>query len=98
MTMISYSNTEEMAEIARDLKNLSDDLDSEINNLFSRFSDVPRVTKEWIGDKAEFYFKIIAQDKKHYLNISKAIRRIGVEILGEADELENIAVKYRNNS
>ena len=37
---------------------LVNDLNTEINNLFNRFSEVPSVTKEWVGQQAQFYFRI----------------------------------------
>ena len=97
MATSSYADTTEMIQVAKDLKKLSDDLDFEIKTLFSRLINVPNGTKEWIGDEANIYFNLIAEDKTQYLVLSRCIRSLSVEILGEADELENIATKDRRN-
>lgn len=97
MTMISYADTGEMQQIAKELKSLSDDLDLEIKSMYERFSNVPEHTREWVGGQSKYYFRCAARDKKQYLDLSRGIRRLGVEILGEVQDLDDIVMRnYRN--
>lgn len=88
MKMIKYADTDEMREVSTELKALASELDGEINMLYSRLSEVPTISKEWVGSKAQLYFRLISYDKWQYINLSDHISRLGNEILREAKELE----------
>lgn len=86
---ISYINTEEVKNIAKDIVSLANDLDYEFNNLFKRFSDVPTVTKEWVGNQANYYFNHIEKDKKQYMDFSNEIRNIGKKIDEDVNQIQS---------
>ena len=90
---ISYINTDEVKNIAKDINSLTDDLNSEFINLFTRFSEVPNVTKEWIGNKSEFYFNTIAKDKKQYLNFVKSLKAIAANLNMAVDDMQDCVIK-----
>ena len=90
---ISYANTTEIQNIANDLISLADELNLEINNLFTRFSDVPTVTKEWVGDKSVFYFNFIASDKKQYNDFAAKLKDIGYKLSMNSYEIQNCIKK-----
>lgn len=94
---ITYVNTEEVNDIARDIMDLSQELNDEINNLFSRFADVPMVTQEWIGNQANYYFNRISSDKKQYTEFIGKIRNIGNELNKNVYEIDSCIRKNNDN-
>lgn len=91
---ISYVNTTEAENIAKDIISLATDFNTEINNLFLRFSEVPSVTKEWVGNQAIVYFNKIAQDKKQYNDFANNLKDIGYKL---NKDLYDINMKIKNN-
>lgn len=86
---ISYINTTELEEIARQLIEYAGDFESEINSLFTRLGDVPNVTKEWVGNKSESYFNRIGDDKQKYITFANNLRKIGYEINKVVSDTQN---------
>ena len=74
---ISYINTSEVEDISKEIISLSNDLNDEFVNLFTRLSEVPTISKEWVGEQAEFYFKRVSFDKKNYIDFVNCLRNIG---------------------
>ena len=93
--MIEYADTKELASISSELLSLADELDSEINTLFSRLLNVPKVTKEWVGGQSESYFAEVAEERNQYKGLILKIRNIGNELSNEAGELE-VVIKDNN--
>lgn len=93
---ISYVNTTEVESIAKDLISLSNEFNTEINNLFSRFSEVPSVTKEWVGNKAIFYFGKVSLDKRQYNNFATKLRDIGYKLSTDVYEIQTVMNKNNN--
>ena len=94
--MISHINTAEVDNIAKELSSLVNDLDAEFNALFTRFSNVPTVTREWVGNQANFYFKKTALDKQRYTLFTNELRKISQELSAEASSAQNY-IKANNN-
>lgn len=61
--MITYINTEDIQDVLKQARALETELREEINGLYDRLAKVPTETGEWVGEKANYYFGIIAQDK-----------------------------------
>ena len=87
-SFISYVNTEEMENIADELPGIIDDLEAEFDALFTRLTNVPEVTKEWIGGQANYYFTTVADDARYYANMVETLREIVQEIRHEAGEIQ----------
>ena len=64
--MIPYANTNEMKEVADDIKALASQLSETFDALYKRLSEVPEGTQEWIGGKANYYFATICSDKDEH--------------------------------
>ena len=62
--MITYINTTDLQDALREAKTLEAELREQIDKLYDRLAKVPTETKEWIGEKAKYYFNTIQQDKK----------------------------------
>ena len=86
--VISYYNANEVEEIAKDIKTYANDYISEINNLFRRLSEVPDVTKEWVGQQANYYFNTIALDKDKYIDFGNKLYNIGESLSKDIDDVE----------
>lgn len=94
--MITYVDTDELEDIARDFQKATNDLEKEINSLYNRLSNVPNSTREWIGNKANIYFSKVALDKRQYVNLIETLRNIDKEIYTQASEIK--ACIKSNNS
>lgn len=77
---VTYFNSTEVENISKDIFELSTQFEEEMTNLFKRFEDVPYVTKEWIGDKANFYFNHIALDRKQYMDFAESLKKISYNL------------------
>ena len=93
--MISRVNTAELEHISKDLLSAASDLETEFDALFTRFSNVPNVTKEWVGTQANFYFSRIAADKQQYTALVDKIRKIAQELNAETSNVQN-CIKLNN--
>lgn len=73
---VTYIDTDRVDEIKRDLIKYVNEYANLITKLFNRFRDVPYVSKEWVGNQAEFYFSSIMKDKVKFLNFGNNLRNI----------------------
>ena len=85
---ISYINTTEVENISQEILSLTNELNTEINNLFLRLSEVPDITKEWVGQQATFYFKKVSSDKKQYIEFLDKLRDIGYKLSTDVSEIQ----------
>lgn len=93
---ISYANTIEIENISKELITLANDLNTEFNNLFARFANVPTETKEWVGKQSMFYFELISHDKKEYTEFASKIRDIGYKLNKDVYEIQTCINKNNN--
>jgi hypothetical protein len=77
---ITYFNSTEVESISNDIYELATQFEDEMTSLFKRFEEVPYVTKEWIGDKANFYFNYIALDRKQYMDFAESLKKISYNL------------------
>lgn len=87
--MITYINTNELDKISDELIFAADELTGEINNLYDRLTKVPNVTREWVGNQANYYFSRINMDRKQYIEFSNKIRALGKEVKVVASSSRN---------
>ena len=73
---VTYMDTAKVAQIRNDLLKYANEYIVLITKLFNRLKDVPDYTGEWIGDKADYYFKIILQDKTKFLSFGNNLKNI----------------------
>ena len=95
MNTVSFADTSEIEDESRKLLLLADDLKKEFDSFFERLSDVPKRSNEWVGGKAELYFKIAANEKSQYDRLVERIKEIGYELKVESRRLDDII--YKNN-
>ena len=94
---ISYVNTDKIMEISKKIKSLTLDLDKEIDDLFTRFAEVPTVTGEWVGQTSEYYFKTIAKDKMKYKDFISEINDVADRLDKDCVEIQSCIKKCINN-
>lgn len=87
--MITYADTEKIKEIAKDIDILANEYLAEINSMFKRFSDVPRGTKEWVGQSADYYYKKISYDKIDFVKFGENIKTYSKKLLTDADSIKS---------
>ena len=96
---ISYVNTQELDNVGSELVSLAQELEKKFTSLYNRLSSVPNVTKEWVGDKAVFYFNRVKEDKQSYMNFAQKIKDVGFMIKNNAAQIQNtINNNYKKES
>ena len=86
---ISYINTIEVENVSKELNSLVNELETEINNLFTRLFEVPTVTGEWVGEKSQFYFNAVANEKKQYNDFVSSLRNIVYKLNVDVYEIQS---------
>ncbi|MBQ6841575.1 MAG: hypothetical protein IJO63_05650 [Bacilli bacterium] len=95
--MVSNINSQKMKESASNIVKLATEYEMEITKLFKRFSEVPTVTKEWVGGEAEKYFNIVSFEKSDYMNVGSQLRSYAKQISTIADDFERQAKLNRED-
>lgn len=88
--MITYLNTDDLRDSLREAKTLETELREEINKLYNRLDKVPNETKEWIGEKANYYFNTIRQDKTQLETFCDTIAKQNSFLENVINEAEDI--------
>jgi hypothetical protein len=86
--MITYIDTEEVRAILSQARLLEKDLREYINNLYLRLSNVPNDSKEWVGQKANYYFEHIAQDKIPLDSFCDSLEKLNYQIENAMNDAE----------
>lgn len=86
---VTYVDTSKIEEIGNEIINLSTEYQVEVNRLFKRLSEVPSVTREWVGQQANKYFDIISLDKSDYIEFGNQIKKLGSEAINIANSFDN---------
>ena len=89
-------NTIEIENIAKEIISLANELNNEFNNLFNRFHEVPNITREWVGQQAQFYFDRVALDKKQYVDFANDLKNIGYKLNTDITETESCIKRNLN--
>lgn len=90
---ISYINTIKVENISKEIMSLANDLETEINNLYRRFSEVPTITKEWVGNQSQIYFRKVGSEKIQYINFVNNIKDISHMLSLNVYEINNCIKK-----
>ena len=88
--MITYIDTEEVREILNEAKNLETELRETINALYNRLKNVPDDTKEWVGQKADYYFNTICEDKIQLDQFCDSLEKMNSKIENSMNDAEAI--------
>lgn len=86
--MITYIDTEQLIQLAREIDEISSNYSTELNKIYTRLCDVPTISKEWVGQKAEYYFKDAQEEKAQCDRFIQALSNITNEMRLIASESE----------
>lgn len=91
------ANTDEMRRIASEINSLAVQYQKTISDLYTKFSEMPTVTKEWIGNKAQEYVSYVMLDKPDMLSVGDKIKSFANAITDDANLLDSNISKIRKD-
>ena len=94
---VSSIDTERVSDLANEILFLENDYEIQINRLFKMLSEVPYITKEWVGNQSERYFRTILLDKNDYINFGKEIRKYARKILDDSERMSDAIEETQKN-
>jgi len=87
--MITKFDTNKVDEIKTDLNNLADEYTALITKFFKRMEEIPTITREWIGNQAEYYFGTVSREKINYVNYGILLKNIPTKLGNDLDQISN---------
>ena len=96
---ISYINTDEVENIANNISKQVDLYNTKIENLFKKFSEVSNITKEWFGNQADYYFRVVEGQKAQYVKFGQELQAL-VDRLNEdvADVRSTVTEEFKKET
>lgn len=85
----TYGDTTNIKDISTELINIANEYNIEITNLFKRLLNIPTESKEWVGNKADEYVKIVSLDKQQYIDFYNSLKEFANKLSETADNIEN---------
>lgn len=70
---VTYMDTEKLKDINENINYLIQDYYREINSMFTKFSNVPEVTREWVGDSSKKYFQEVGLEKNDFVYFGQTL-------------------------
>ena len=93
---VSYIDTQKIKDISQNIISEANKYDVIINKLFKRLIEMPFVTKEWIGNRAEEYIDYVSLDKSEFISFGEKLRDLGKRISEDSDIMED-KIEYAKN-
>lgn len=81
-------NTDKMKEYGNDIIGLSQNLNSVIQEMYTRILNVSTVTREWQGESADKFVNKAKKDKIIALNLKQKVYKLGVTLVKSAENYE----------
>lgn len=81
-------DTIKIREAGAELISLSNELNSNINDLFERLVKIPTSSFEWVGASALEFSRIANVEKIDYINLRKCLYNYGKFLLDVSEEME----------
>lgn len=91
------ANTNEMRRIASEINSLAVQYQTLISGMYTKFSNMPVSTKEWVGNKASEYVNYVLLDKSDMLSVGDKIKSFARTIESDANLLETNSSKIRKD-
>jgi len=88
-------DTTKMRESGQDIMKIALELESELNNLFNRISNMPTLTREWTGEAAELFARCSQAEKVQYMQLKDTLYSYGNYLNYCAELFENDINKMR---
>lgn len=81
-------DTTEMKSIANEINQLAVQYQTKISQMYNKFSQMPTVTKEWTGNKAQEYVSYVMLDKSDMMIVGDRIKDFARDIIDAANKME----------
>lgn len=91
------ANTNEMHRVASEINALAVQYQTLISGLYTKFSNMPTTTKEWVGNKAQEYVNYVLLDKPDMLSVGDKIKSFAKVIDDDANLLDTNSSKIRKD-
>lgn len=91
------ANTNEMRQIAADIRALATEYQTKISKMYGKIANMPNGTKEWSGGQAERYVKLVLLEKPDLMSVGDQIKDFAKIINDDASILENNAANVRKD-
>lgn len=91
------ANTNEMRNIASEIKALAVEYQTKVSQLYTKISNMPSVTKEWTGNKAQEYVRYVLLDKQELMSVGDQIKAFAKVITDDANLIDNTVAKVRKD-
>lgn len=82
-------DTAKTKQSGADIIRLANELNEQINALYSRLSNMNKTTMEWVGDAANEYIRVANLQKAQYTKIVKILKQYGKNLIDTAELYEN---------
>ena len=87
MTQINV-DIEKVKNAGKDIISLSSALTNMVDNFYSRISDIPEKTKEWVGVESEKYVQLCLREQEVYINLFNSLSLLGESLVSYSEDLE----------
>ena len=85
-----HINTNEIEHVGYEIANIANEYEVLIAKLFKRISDMPYVTKEWIGNEAQKYVDLVLMSREEFVEFGNELKAFGNEISDSAYKLDSL--------
>mgnify|MGYP002522107006 CR=1 FL=1 len=90
-------DTTEMKSIASEINQLAVQYQTKISQMYNKFSQMPTVTKEWTGNRAQEYVSYVMLDKTDMMLVGDKIKDFSRAIVDAANKMESCEATARGD-
>lgn len=90
-------DTVEMKSIAGEINQLAVQYQTKISQMYNKIAQMPTVTKEWTGNKAQEYVSYVMLDKTDMMIVGDRIKDFAREIIDTANRMESFETTARGD-
>lgn len=80
VNMVTYIDTDQLSQLAREIDEILSNYSTELNKIYTRLCDVPNITKEWVGQKSEYYFQDAQIEKEQCERFTQSLAKLSDEL------------------
>jgi len=91
------TDTSEMKSIANEINQLAVQYQTKISQIYNKFSQMPTVTKEWTGNRAQEYVGYVMLDKSDMMLVGDRIKDFARDIMDAANKMESFESTARGD-
>ena len=90
-------DTVEMKSIAGEINQLAVQYQTKISQIYNKIAQMPTVTKEWTGNKAQEYVSYVMLDKTDMMIVGDRIKDFARDIIDTANRMESFETTARGD-